>query len=162
MGTIDVSQFDLDIFLRYYMLHPRPLLIRGGVKLPSDVMRSYTRTGLLEAAGDKKISTQRFPYEEQFDRSKPVKKNISAYIKSLEERSGVGAAKKLHYVYYELPKDEVLLNFSASMPEILAGKVEHTHTHFYLGGLYMGTPPHHHGPAVNSLVYGIKLWLFEP
>ena len=33
---------------------------------------------------------------------------------------------------------------------------------FLLGGVLMGTPPHHHGPAVNSLVYGRKLWFLDP
>ena len=35
-------------------------------------------------------------------------------------------------------------------------------TVFLLGGALMGTAPHHHGPAANSLVYGTKLWFLTP
>ena len=29
---------------------------------------------------------------------------------------------------------------------------------FLLGGALMGVPPHHHGPALNSLVYGVLVF----
>merc|ERR1711920_587367 len=61
-----------------------------------------------------------------------------------------------------LGQEELTLNFSASLPGVLAGKVEHTGTSFYVGGLFMGTQPLFHGPAANSLVYGKRLWFFDP
>ena len=37
---------------------------------------------------------------------------------------------------------------------------------FLLGGALMGAPPHHHGPALNSLAYGaldaLDVWLLKP
>lgn len=35
-----------------------------------------------------------------------------------------------------------------------AFEVDHMGSVFALGGALMGAPPHHHGPALNSLVYG--------
>ena len=70
--------------------------------------------------------------------------------------------KKLHYAYLPLDVNEVYLNFSATLPEILDGKVDHMGSIFLLGGALMGAPPHHHGPALNSLVYGQKWWFLDP
>jgi len=33
---------------------------------------------------------------------------------------------------------------------------------FYLGSTLTGAPVHHHGPAVNLLLNGKKLWLLSP
>jgi len=161
--TIDVAQFDFETFMKHYVLHPRPLLVRGGARLPAGALERFTRPGLLQAAGEREVEAERFPEASDYDGSKPVKKPLREYVDFLGERSGLGGAKKkLHYVYTRLQQEETALNFSAALPDILAGRVDQGATHFYLGGLLMGTPPHHHGPAANSLVHGSKLWLFEP
>eukprot|EP00913_Durusdinium_trenchii_P001412 g1307.t1 len=77
---------------------------------------------------------------------------LREYVSFLENRSDASVAKKkLHYGYLPLDVNEVYLNFSATLPEVLDGKVDHMGSVFLLGGALMGTPPHHHGPAVNSL-----------
>ena len=47
-------------------------------------------------------------------------------------------------------------NFSTFFNLLLgpACQVDHMGSIFLLGGALMGAPPHHHGPALNSLVYG--------
>mmetsp|Transcript_2817 Transcript_2817/g.6583 ORF Transcript_2817/g.6583 Transcript_2817/m.6583 type:complete len:605 (-) Transcript_2817:22-1836(-) len=160
--TINVAQFDFDTFMLHYVLHSRPLLIRGGAQFPEHVAVNFTRSGLLKVAGERKVSAQLFPDAKDYDGSSPVTKSLAEYVESLEARSAKAATKKLHYVYSRLAQEEVSLNFSATLPRVLADKVEQGPTHFYVGGLFMGTPPHHHGPAANSLVYGAKLWFFDP
>ena len=85
------------------------------------------------------------------------------YLELLDARSDLSSAKKkLHYGYVPLDVNEVYLNFSATLPEVLDGKVDHMGSVFVLGGALMGAPPHHHGPAVNLLAHGRKLWLLDP
>eukprot|EP00438_Fugacium_kawagutii_P020078 Skav200140 [mRNA] locus=scaffold2013:85450:97795:+ [translate_table: standard] len=96
--VIDVSQFDVDVFHRHYMFHPRPLLIKGPLRLgqektsatmepwdfgqlrsqvamspaqlasfigagrPSnEAAGNWTREGLLQKAGDRKVDAELFP-----------------------------------------------------------------------------------------------------
>jgi len=159
--TIDVSQFDFEVFASQYVLHPRPLLIRGGGRLPASVAGNYTRAGLLSAAGNRKVSAERFLDAKVYDGSKPLTMELDKYLEFLGNRSGDRARKKLHYAYLRL-QDEVQLNFSGTLPTVLDGKVDLTGTIFYVGGRFMGVPPRHHGPSANSLVYGSKLWFLDP
>lgn len=160
--TIDISQFDFDVFAHHYMLHPRPLLIKGGARLTAEATKNFTRAGLLAVAGDRKMDTHRWPTEREFDGTKPQVKTLQEYVEFLGERSEKTAASKLHYVYQRLAPEESYLNFSATLPDILADKVDHIGTQFFLGGALMGAPPRHHSPAVTSLVFGRKLWFLDP
>lgn len=165
--TIHASQFDIDIFLHHYLLHPRPLLIRGGAAMPAALARAYTREGLLEVASDLKFEAYQFPTAKEYDGSTPLVKTMRDYIDFLEGRSEETAASNLHYVFHRVVQDskEALneaLNFTSTLPGLLAGKVDHIGTTFYLGGVLMGFPPHHHSPVVNSLVHGRKLWFLQP
>merc|ERR1719464_493432 len=118
--AIDVSQFDFEVFMIHYALHPRPLLIRGGAQFPPHIAKAYTRAGLLDAAGEQKVSAVRFPGSREYDgKASVVTKDLAEYVDSLGERSGSTATKRLHFMVKRLPKDEVLLNFSATMPNIL-------------------------------------------
>jgi len=163
--TIDVSQFDFDAFSQHYLLHPRPLLIKGGARQAHDAAGNWSREGLRAMAGERKVSLEMFPDANQFDGSKPQEKTLNEYLDMMDKRSEdlKVARKKLHYAYLPLPPTELLLNFSAkAFPRILEGKAEHKGSAFLLGGVLTGTPPHHHGPAINSLVHGSKLWFFDP
>jgi len=159
--VVDVAQFEFEVFMHHYVLHPRPLLVRGGAQLAT--AGNFTRAGLLEAAGDQKVETHRFPGAKEYDGSKPVVRPLHEYVDALDERSSAQqATKKLHFFHKRLSKDEVVLNFSATLPELLDGKVIHTGTMFYVGGLFMGTPPHHGLPAADSLMHGMKTWFLQP
>jgi len=161
--VIDVAQFEFEVFMHHYVLHPRPLLVRGGAQFHGAMAANFTRTGLLEAAGDQKVEAHRFPGAKEYDGSKPVVRPLREYLDSLDERSSAQlASKRLHFFHKRLSKDEVAFNFSATLPELLNGKVIQTGAMFYAGGLFMGTPPHHGLPAADSLMHGMKLWFLQP
>eukprot|EP00931_Biecheleriopsis_adriatica_P100769 TRINITY_DN76009_c0_g1_i1.p1 TRINITY_DN76009_c0_g1~~TRINITY_DN76009_c0_g1_i1.p1 ORF type:complete len:616 (-),score=134.03 TRINITY_DN76009_c0_g1_i1:53-1768(-) len=162
--VIDVSQFAWDVFANHYVLHPRPLLIKGAARPEAAVAGNWTRAGLLAAAKDRKVELQRFPTEKAFDGTRPLKMTLGEYLEVLDNRSSSSSAmkKKLHFGHIDLDEHEIFLNFSAVLPNILEGKVDHKATTFLLGGALMGTPPKHHGPAVDSLVHGSKLWFLDP
>eukprot|EP00435_Cladocopium_sp_Y103_P001661 s2602_g1.t1 len=164
VDVIESSQFDVDVFHRHYMFHPRPLLIKGAGRPSNESAGNWTREGLLLQAGERKVEAELFPRAQGFDGSHPQKMTLREYVSSLESRTKdlTTARKKLHYAYLPLDVNEVYLNFSATLPEILDGKVEHMGSIFLLGGALMGAPPHHHGPALNSLAYGRKLWFLDP
>mmetsp|Transcript_77933 Transcript_77933/g.252756 ORF Transcript_77933/g.252756 Transcript_77933/m.252756 type:complete len:623 (+) Transcript_77933:62-1930(+) len=162
LDAIEVSQFDIDVFLAHYMLHPRPLLVRGGAGLPAELARNFTKPRLLELAADRKAELHRFPTEREFDGSKPQVKTLEEYVESLEQRAEGAASKKLHFMYSRLLPEESYLNFSAKLPPILDGKVDHIGSAFFLGGTLMGVPPHHKAPTASSLAFGRKLWFLEP
>jgi len=162
VDVIEGSQFDVDIFHRHYMFHPRPLLIKGAGRPSNESAGHWTRDGLLLQAGERKVEAELFPRAQVFDGSHPQKMTLREYVSLQESRSETTARKKLHYAYLPLDVNEVYLNFSATLPEIVDGKVEHMGSVFLLGGALMGAPPHHHGPALNSLAYGQKLWFLDP
>jgi len=144
------------------MFHPRPLLIKGAGRPSNESAGHWTRDGLLLQAGERKVEAELFPRAQVFDGSHPQKMTLREYVSLLESRTETTARKKLHYAYLPLDVSEVYLNFSATLPEIVDGKVEHMGSVFLLGGALMGAPPHHHGPALNSLAYGQKLWFLDP
>ncbi|CAE7913495.1 JMJD8 [Symbiodinium sp. KB8] len=164
IDTIQASQFDIDTFLRHYLLHPRPLLVKGAGKPAPGAAGNWTRSGLLAAAGERKVEAELFPRAQAFDGTRPLKMGLREYLELMDNRSAdvSFAKKKLQYGYLSLDVNEVYLNFSAVLPEVLAGQVEHKGSVFLLGGVLSGTPPHHHGPAANSLVYGTKVWYLDP
>ncbi|CAE7246676.1 JMJD8 [Symbiodinium natans] len=164
IDTILASQFDIDTFLRHYLLHPRPLLIKGAGKPDASSAGNWTRAGLLAAAGERKVEAELFPRAQAFDGTRPLKMSLREYLELMDNRSAdlSFAKKKLQYGYLPLDVNEVYLNFSAVLPEVLNGQVDHKGTVFLLGGVLSGTPPHHHGPSANSLVYGTKLWFLDP
>jgi len=161
--VVDAAQFEFEVFMHHYVLHPRPLLVRGGAQFHAAIAGNFTRAGLLEAAGDQKVEAHRFPGAKEYDGSKPIVKTLREYLDVLDERSSAQhATKRLHIFHKRLSKDEVALNFSATLPTLLDGKVVQTGSMFYVGGLFMGTPPHHGLPTADSLVHGMKIWFLQP
>lgn len=161
--VIHTSQFDAEVFHRHYLFHPRPLLVKGAGRPSPEAAGNWSKAGLLAQAGERKVEAELFPRAQVFDGSHPLKMTLREYVSFLENRSDASVAKKkLHYGYLPLDVNEVYLNFSATLPEVLDGKVDHMGSVFLLGGALMGTPPHHHGPAVNSLVFGRKVWFLDP
>lgn len=162
IDAVEIERFNVDVFLQHYVLHPRPLLIKGGGRLPADLLQNFTKQALIDVAGERKVQLVRFPTEQEYDGNKPQVKTLEEYIEVLEQRSEDVAPKKLHFLYTRLPQEESYLNFSAKLPSVLDGKVDHSATNFFLGGTLMGVPPHHKAPTASTLVFGRILWLLEP
>jgi len=50
----------------HYLVHPKPVLIRGGAQMPPEIVESYSREGLLKIAGGVKLKTFRIPYGDNY------------------------------------------------------------------------------------------------
>merc|ERR1740121_89643 len=165
VDSIDVSSFSLEPFLQHYVLRPRPLLIRGVASATADRAKNYTRSRLLELAGEVKIEAEKYPESAQYDGSIPLAKTLREYVEYLDDRSQEDAdeKKKLHFVFESLQPEAHELNFTRALPDILVNDgVEHKGTRFFLGGSLMGTPPRGDLPSINSLVFGRQLWFLQP
>lgn len=163
--SIDVAQFDSQKFLEHFLLHPRPLLIRGGAGLSEEgAKKNYTREGLLEVAGDVEMEAFKFPSAKEYDGTTPMKKTLRDYVQFLDERAAneEDVRRKLQYAVYPLREEEKVLNFSNALPPILADTVEHLGSAFFIGGALMGVPLRHKAPSVTSLAYGRKLSFVLP
>eukprot|EP00927_Polykrikos_kofoidii_P074275 TRINITY_DN70263_c0_g1_i1.p1 TRINITY_DN70263_c0_g1~~TRINITY_DN70263_c0_g1_i1.p1 ORF type:complete len:613 (+),score=60.54 TRINITY_DN70263_c0_g1_i1:269-2107(+) len=162
--VIDISQFNWDVFWRHYVWHSRPLMIRGGARMPTGIRQYYTRDGLIRTAGHRTVETMDYPYADVYALEKPLVSSLKEYIDYLDDRRSGHMVKKLKYLFLQLEDTSDLLNFSYILPEIVAGR-EFFKAHppqFYLGGAFMGSSLHHHHHALNSLLHGTKLWYIKP
>lgn len=162
VDSIDVSQFDWEIFEGHYVRQGRPLLVRGGAQYDDGIRRCYTREGLLDVAGQRLIHAFNLPYADDLCNHRPTVKTIREYVTFLDTRLRSAPEKNLSYVFIELPEGEQRLDFASTLPEAFHGRVRQLSTQFTLGGVLMGSPMHHHIHAVNSLMHGRKLWFFKP
>eukprot|EP00929_Paragymnodinium_shiwhaense_P086131 TRINITY_DN46649_c0_g1_i3.p1 TRINITY_DN46649_c0_g1~~TRINITY_DN46649_c0_g1_i3.p1 ORF type:complete len:464 (-),score=35.81 TRINITY_DN46649_c0_g1_i3:364-1755(-) len=62
IDVMHISAFNYTCFQKQYLRPGRPLLIRGGVQLEEDILRCYTREGLLQVAGNRNVTVFNLPY----------------------------------------------------------------------------------------------------
>lgn len=58
--VVDAAQFEFEVFMHHYVLHPRPLLVRGGAQFHAAIAGNFTRAGLLEPLEIKKSKLTAF------------------------------------------------------------------------------------------------------
>jgi len=165
--SVDVDDFDWIRFLRDYVIHPRPLLIRRGAKMRRMAAIAYTKVGLLKVAGDTELVAQEFPYAGHQISTPPWTTTVRNYVSYLDRRKTEKRLKKdLLYVFMNLEqrdRKQRNISFAHFLPSIFEDKIRPFNTQFYIGGDLMGAPLHFHDAhALNSLVHGRKLWLLRP
>ncbi|CAJ1371829.1 unnamed protein product [Effrenium voratum] len=162
IDSISASQFEWETFEKHYVAPRRPLLIKGGVRMSVSDRRKFTREGLVEVAGSRKVTAYATPYENDFREVQAVEMSVEDYASFLDHRLDDLQEPNLSYVFERLPEDEGPLGFARSPPKLLADHVKLRSAQFVWGGSLMGSPLHHHVDAVNSLLYGRKLWFLKP
>jgi len=160
--SVEAKRFDIDVFYKHYLLHPRPLLIKNGLQLSRAALSNFSKASLLAEAGDRKVMPLRYATEKDFDGGKPQVKPLAEYIEGLEQRRPGAPPKKLQIVNERLNPEEQYLNFSAALPKLFDGQVDHTGTDFFLGGALTGSAPNHRAPNLLSVAYGRLLWQLQP
>lgn len=163
IDSIVASQFDWDVFEKHYVAARRPLLIRGGVRMSVSDKVKFTKEGLLDVAGSRKVWAFSTPYEGDFRDVAPVEMSLEDYTDFLDQRDLSDEIRQnFSYVFERLPDDEGPLSFARSPPKLFKDQILLRSAQFTLGGQLMGSPLHYHVDAVNSLIFGKKLWFLKP
>ncbi|CAK9060798.1 JmjC domain-containing protein 8 (Jumonji domain-containing protein 8) [Durusdinium trenchii] len=165
IDAISVDQFDWTVFQTHYVAPRRPLLIKGGVKMSVSDRVKFTRDGLLQIAGTRPVRAFSTPYEDDFRNVPAVEMPLQDYVNFLDQRdqeSDFERSEKLSYIFERLKDDEGPLSFARSPPKLFKEHIKLRAAQFSLGGQLMGSPLHYHVDAVNSLIYGRKLWFLKP
>jgi len=161
VDSIDAVQFKWDVFLAHYLRHRRPLLVRRAAHMDGTAI-NYARDQLLQRAGDRILNTFDVPYADGIRGDVPISMALRDYTAFLSQRLHCGApANNLSYIFVRVPEDDVELGFTTELPGLFRGRVRPRSTQFTVGGVLMGSPMHHHIHAVNSLMYGRKLWFLK-
>jgi len=163
VDVVDADEFDIREFIVHYLLQGRPLLVRGGGKMKDEIKHHYSRAGLLKLAGSHELALFEFPYANLYTGVEPQSKNVSEYIAYLDSRDSID----LLYAFINLRESDTDLFAYRKLPIIFDDLADHFEklwlgTQFNLGGELMGSPLHFHNSAVNSLVFGRKLWFLLP
>lgn len=123
----------------------------------------FTKEGLLDVAGSRKVRAFSTPYEGDFRDVAPVEMSLEDYTDFLDQRDLSDEIRQnFSYVFERLPDDEGPLSFARSPPKLFKDQILLRAAQFTLGGQLMGSPLHYHVDAVNSLIFGKKLWFLKP
>ena len=86
IDSISASQFEWETFEKHYVAARRPLLIKGGVRMSVSDRRKFTREGLVEVAGSRKVTAYATPYENDFREVQAVEMSVEDYASFLDHR----------------------------------------------------------------------------
>ena len=164
VDSIDAAQFEVEPFIHHYYLRGQPLLIRGGATFEPAVANQYTQQGLLGVAGNEKILLFDIPYADIYAGMTPKTQTLEGYVNYLSNRTLFN--QQLLYLFMQVSANGPL-NFTKALPQLWQQVLRSVdlgqfQTQFFIGGILMGSNMHHHFAAVNSLVFGKKLWFLQP
>ncbi|CAK9060783.1 JmjC domain-containing protein 8 (Jumonji domain-containing protein 8) [Durusdinium trenchii] len=151
IDAISVDQFDWTVFQTHYVAPRRPLLIKGGVKMSVSDRVKFTRDGLLQIDDFRNVPAVEMPLQDYVN-----------FLDQRDQESDFERSEKLSYIFERLKDDEGPLSFARSPPKLFKEHIKLRAAQFSLGGQLMGSPLHYHVDAVNSLIYGRKLWFLKP
>lgn len=116
----------------------------AGVRMSVSDKVKFTKEGLLDVAGSRKVRAFSTPYEGDFRDVAPVEMSLEDYTDFLDQRDLSDEIRQnFSYVFERLPDDEGPLSFARSPPKLFKDQILLRSAQFTLGGQLMGsTLPH--------------------